>query len=151
MTNIFEVADWFLIHSPEVNNKKLQKLTYYAYAWFITLYNEDAKEITERFFDAKFEAWVHGAVEPTLYAKYKIWGSGVIPAPTNSTKKFSPAELNILEQVNDVYGNYNGNELEYICHQESPWINARNNLPPNEPSNNVISDKDIFNCFVARL
>ena len=141
MASMYEVADWFLVHSPDVNNKKLQKLTYYAYSWFIALYNDSSTEIKEKFFPAHFEAWVHGAVEPKLYATYRKYGSAIIPAPSEEPKK----------QVNEVYGKFSGNELEYICHQESAWLNARGDLPPNAPSNNLISDEDIFNCFAARL
>lgn len=155
MTDIYKVASWFLNNSPDVNNKKLQKLVYYSYAWFLTLNNESAETIENRFFNARFEAWIHGAVNPDLYEKYKKFGLKVIPNgggdKENSNLDFSPEELDILEQVNSVYGHFNGNELESICHQESPWKIARANLLPNAPSHNLISDKEIFNCYAARL
>ena len=150
MASVFEVADWFLANATSVDNKKLQKLCYYAYAWFIAL-NNDGNKITERLYDARFEAWVHGAVEPNLYAKYKGFGAGIIPATADNSEVFSPAELDVLQQVNEVYGAFSGNQLESICHQESPWQNARGSLRANEPSHAVISDKDIFNCYAARL
>lgn len=75
MTDIYKVASWFLMNSPEVNNKKLQKLVYYSYAWYLTLNNESAESIKNRFFNARFEAWIHGAVEPNLYEKYRKYGS----------------------------------------------------------------------------
>ena len=151
MSDIYEVASWFLANSPEVNNKKLQKLVYYSYAWYLTLNNESAEMIENRFFNARFEAWIHGVVEPTLYEKYRKYGSRVIPNEIKEDFNFSPEELDILEQVNSVYGNFSGNELESICHQESPWRIARGNLPANAPSHNLISDREIFNCYAARL
>lgn len=151
MSDIYEVASWFISNSPEINNKKLQKLVYYSYAWYLTLNNESAEMIENRFFNARFEAWIHGAVEPNLYEKYRKYGSRVIPNESKEDFNFSPEELDILEQVNSVYGNFNGNELESICHQESPWRIARGNLPSNVPSHNLISDRDIFNCYAARL
>ena len=151
MTNIYKVASWFLMNSPEVNNKKLQKLVFYSYAWYLTLNNESAESIVNRFFNARFEAWIHGAVEPNLYEKYRKFGSRVIPNESKANTNFSPEELDILKQVNSVYGNFSGNELESICLQESPWKLARGDLPANVPSNIVISDKDIFDCYAARL
>ena len=151
MVSVFEVADWFLANIDGVDNKKLQKLCYYAYAWFIALNNDSAEEITERLCDARFEAWVHGAVEPNLYNKYKGFGAGIIPATADNSEVFSPSELDVLQQVNEVYGAFSGNQLESICHQESPWQNARGSLRANEPSHSVISDKDIFNCYTDRL
>ena len=64
---------------------------------------------------------------------------------------FSDDDLDVLNQVVEVYGNFNGNELESICHQEFPWINARNGLSKYEPSNELIKDKDIFMCYAERL
>lgn len=151
MPSVFEVAEWFLAHARDVDNKKLQKLAYYAYAWFIALNNDSADEISARLCRARFEAWVHGAVDPDLYAKYKIYGANTIPAAPDNSAIFSPAALDALQQVNEVYGAFNGNQLESICHQEPPWRIARGSLPANCPSHAPISDKDIFNCFAARL
>ena len=41
MEDIYDIAKWFLSQSS-MTPKKLQKMVYYAYAWFITLMNEDA-------------------------------------------------------------------------------------------------------------
>ncbi len=151
MVTIYDVANWFLANSPDVNNKKLQKLVYYAYAWFLTLNNENADELSNRLFDNRFEAWVHGAADPRLYEKYKMYGYKTIPKTQDNSDMFSPDELDVLQQVNEVYGELNGNALESICHQELPWQNARNGLPPNAPSHNPIADVDMFNCYASRL
>lgn len=54
-----------------MTHMKLQKLCYYAKAWYLAIYGENI--ITE-----PFEAWVSGAVQPLLYHKYKIYGLGYI-------------------------------------------------------------------------
>lgn len=149
--NVFDVAQWFLSKPMEISNKKLQKLVYYAYCWYITFFNEDASNIENRLFENKFEAWIHGAVYPDLYHQYKEYGSLPIPQYKGELKKFSADEEDVLQQVLDVYGKYNGNELENICHQESPWIKARGNTPSNVASTNRIDDREIFECFSARL
>ena len=64
---------------------------------------------------------------------------------------FSEDELYVLQQLKDIYGKYNGHELEYINQQESPWQNARRGLSPYTPSENTISDGDIFTCYSSRL
>ena len=151
MATLYDTANWMINNGTEVTNKKLQKLVYYTYAWFIALNNESKDNIENRFFEARFEAWVHGAVCPDLYDKYKKHGSKTIPCQKSTGASFSADELDVLEQVRDVYDKYNGNELESICHQESPWINARAGLQPYEPSHNVISDADIYECYAARL
>lgn len=50
-----------------------------------------------------------------------------------------------------MYGQYNGNQLESITHQETPWINARSAFSLLERCRNEISDKEIFGCYVERL
>ena len=151
MHTVYDIAHWMINHATGVTNKKLQKLAYYAYAWFIALNNESKDAIENRLFVARFEAWVHGAVCPELYDTYRSYGSRTIPQREDIILQFSPDELDTLNQVLEVYDPYNGNELESICHQESPWLNARQGLEPYEPSHNLISDADIYECYAARL
>lgn len=42
MHTIYDVANWFLSNVENVANKKLQKLVYYAYSWFLVFNNETA-------------------------------------------------------------------------------------------------------------
>ena len=151
MYDVNDIANWFLNKLPDITNKKLQKLVYYAYSWYLVFNNESVKDIDLRFFDNKFEAWVHGAVYPELYGKYKKYGSGNLPIYTEALANFSEDEIDILEQVAEVYGVYSGNELEDINHQESPWKITRGNLGTYEPSNNPITDELIFVCYSDRL
>ena len=61
--DIFALAKAFLAIS-EMTNKKLQKLCYYAKAWYLAIYDQNLVE-------EQFHAWVHGAVQPALYFQYK--------------------------------------------------------------------------------
>ena len=72
MTTIFEVAKNFLERDPNMSLKKLQKLCWYAYSWFIALNNEPDEENLTLLFNDYAEAWVHGPVFRNLYtdAKY---------------------------------------------------------------------------------
>lgn len=151
MYTVQNVANWFLNRIPNITNKKLQKLVYYAYSWYLVLNNEEVDKLELKFFENKFEAWVHGAVYPELYAEYKTYGSRVIPKYEGELVNFSEDELDVLNQVLDVYGGYTGNQLESICHQESPWKIARGSSKSFEPSNEPIKDVEIFKCYSARL
>lgn len=151
MFTVHDIAHWFLKNKKGITNKKLQKLAYYAYSWYLVLNNENTDNITIRFFENKFEAWMHGAVYPELHTMYKKYGSGAIPVYEGSLPEFTENDLNILNQVLAVYGGFTGHELESICLQESPWQTARKSLPEHKPSHEPITDKAIFDYYSARL
>ena len=145
-----EVAAWFLAHgNRDISPKKLQKLVYYAYAWVLTLLNEDRDHLDNKLFDDHFEAWVHGPVILLLYAEYADYGFGSIDEKPD-VPVFTEDVENVLEQVWDIYGKYSANELESMTHQEDPWINARKGLSPLQKGKNTISDKDIFDYYIKQ-
>lgn len=150
MYNIEDVANWFL-SKESMTPKKLQKLLYYAYAWYLTLQNESSEELDNKLFDEEFEAWVHGPVVYSIYDKYRHKGYNEIEKFEGQLPQFDEDTLDILEQVWDEYGHFNGNELESITHQESPWINARKGYGPLDRCNEVINDKDIYECYIKRI
>lgn len=144
MHDINDVVSFFLCKSA-MSPKKLQKLLYYAYAWTLAILNDNADDLHTRLFNNRIEAWVHGAVIPEIYEQYKQCGWSDIPQTNNFDKMlFSEDEIDILNQVWNVYGSYTGNQLEEICHKETPWIEARSGLPPYASSNNLISDRTMF-------
>lgn len=116
-----DIAKWFL-GKEEMSQKKIQKLVYYAYAWYLAFSNESNNDTMNKLFNNRIEAWVHGPVVPELYDIYK-------ENSYHNIEKLNPDEIpsfdedteDILEQVWEVYGNFNGNELESITHQEKPW------------------------------
>lgn len=83
---------------------------YYAYCWYLVFFNEDEEHLEDRFFENKFEAWRHGAVYPELHRKYSLFNSKGIEVDKSQLKicKFSDDEMDILNQVLEVYGNYSG-------------------------------------------
>lgn len=144
---VFDVADWFL-GKDSMSPKKLQKLVYYAYAWVLTLMNENEDDLDIKLFDLRIEAWIHGPLLPELYHEYR--GKSMIPQKS-SVPCFDEDIEDIMEQVWDVYGIYTGNQLESITHKESPWIEARGNSPPAEAYTNEITDKSIYRCYIERV
>lgn len=129
LLNIFDVAKAFLSFES-MTHKKLQKLCYYAQAWYYTLFGKPL-------FDEEFQAWIHGPVCPSLYSVYKEYGwldiekEERIPPNIAANKEI----INLLEQVYRIYGNLSGDELERLTHSEEPWREARRGLKPNVPSN----------------
>lgn len=124
-----EVSEFFL-SKEGMTNKKIQKLCYYAQAWFYALYNK-------KLFNERIEAWVHGPVCPQLYKEYAEFGYQEIPK-INKKIEMQENEKNVLEQVWKIYGELGGDELEVLTHREQPWIEARKGIDNRRPSNEEI-------------
>lgn len=150
MYDVQEVVDWFL-SKEAMTPKKLQKMLYYAYSWFLTLTNENKDNLTNRLFNERFEAWVHGPVIPKIYNKYRQYGYNPISTTDPDGVTFPEEVEDILNQVYEVYGSFNGNELESISHQESPWIEARGDRGPAEICSDELLDETIFECYGSRI
>ena len=78
-SKLFDVAKWFL-QKESMNQRKLQKLCYYAQAWHYALCGTPL-------FDADFEAWVHGPVNRDIWNYFRDQGYWDI----------EPSELDIIE------------------------------------------------------
>ena len=142
MTNIFDIADWFL-SKESMQHKKLQKLCYYYVAWGYALYNKKLVENDE------FQAWVHGPVSKELYDKYKNYGWQYIPIK-EFNKQLDPDEFDLLGSIWMTYGDMSGNELEALTHTELPWISTRAGLGDYDLSNNVV-DVNIMKEYYSKI
>lgn len=140
MYSIFQVADWVL-NKEAMRPKKLQKICYYAQAWNLALKKE-------KLIDCDFEAWIHGPVCPKLYQKYKDFGWDIIAQ--KESHEIKPEDLDILESVWETYGEYDGQQLEALTHEEMPWLNARKGLGKWDNSNNKISDEDMKKFYLEQ-
>lgn len=133
-SGVFTMAKAFLL-IESMSHKKLQKLCYYAKAWYLALY--DSNIISDN-----FEAWVHGAVNPDLYNEYKRYGFSNIPSICNAND--IPEEfISFAEEIYNSYGHLDGDQLEAINHKEMPWIKARGNCKSWEHCRNIISEEDM--------
>ena len=138
MTTIFELARAFLA-IESMSHKKLQKLCYYAKAWYLALYDENL--IAE-----PFEAWVHGPVNRELYERYKKFGHEAITEII--TEGDIPDDLfGYAKQVYDAYGHMDGDDLEIVTHREKPWMEARGGKRPWESCDTVISEDAIKSFY----
>ena len=139
--SVFDVANTFLCFES-MTHKKLQKLCYYAQAWYLALYDEPL-------FDGEFQAWVHGPVSPELYSKYSYAGWSPIEKD-DIQPKLNSSDIDFINIIYNTFGEFSGDELEIMTHMEDPWLNAREGLKEYEPSRNIISEDDM-KSFYRRL
>ena len=133
--DIYDLANSFLV-IESMTHKKLQKLCYYAKAWYLAV--NDANIVS-----APFEAWVHGAVQPQLYQKYRSYGFQPIPMYIDSRHELPEEFLDFAREIFSSYGDLSGDELERLNHTEMPWIKARNGLMPWQHCETVIDEEDM--------
>lgn len=131
--NVFQVAKWFLNKEP-MTHKRLQKMCYYAEAWYFTLKKQSLTE-------TKFEAWDHGPVSVELFNVFKYRGLEEI----NAKELSSQLDINevddndFLELVWNTYGKFGANALEVITHSEEPWKLSRSEYKDNGKCNSEIT------------
>jgi len=145
MHSAFDVAQYFLAQTSEdagdlVSNLKLQKLVYYAQGFSLALHGSPL-------FEEPIEAWLHGPVVPTLYQRYKSFGSGHIPHPEGfDLSCFSPPERELLDEVYEFYGQYSAWRLRQLTHDEMPWKESFQS-----GSNQVISQSLMTRFFRTQI
>lgn len=114
-----EVARYFVSLVDEeagdsITNLKLQKLLYYAQG--VNLALNDAV-----LFPDSIEAWIHGPVVPNVYHVYKQNGSQPIPVEQVNLEGYSPELRELLDEVNEVFGQFSAGKLRTMTHNEPPW------------------------------
>lgn len=142
----FQLADYLISESRErgelLTLLKLQKLMFYADAWHLALYDQ---EITSE----RFQAWVHGPVVLSQYHRFKDLRWRAISEDI-SKPELGEALKSHLDEIIDVFGSETVVALEIMTHKERPWLDARGNLPPDEPCNEYIS-KDVTRDYYRTL
>jgi len=144
-----DVANFFLACGNEfgdpMTNLRLQKLVYYAQAWYLANYGKPL-------FTEDFEAWVHGPVIPELYQKYKRYGPNPIYSNVSLSdieKRFDEDTKNFLREIAEVYLSFTTYNLERMTHFEDPWTMVRKGFPADASCNNIIS-KDSMRMYYAK-
>lgn len=132
MLSAKDIAEYFLCKSePEVgdfiSNLKLQKLVYYAQGFHLAMYGE-------RLFQEDLVAWEHGPVVERLYHHYKDYRANFIPPPVEfDISKFSKLQIDLLDDVYKVYGQFSAWKLRNMTHSERPWLETPyGNIIPTE-------------------
>ncbi|WMT16041.1 Panacea domain-containing protein [Serratia fonticola] len=145
--NLNDVADYLLCFAQEhgdlMTPLKLQKMVFYADAWFMAL-NDGSELVAD-----KFEAWVHGPVARDLYARFAGYKWQPITVEIKCPDLPEAVSLH-LDEIYQVFGGYSAYELEQMTHQEKPWLLAREGVPPDAICQNVI-DKGVTAEFYRAM
>jgi len=108
---------WIAYQQGKVfTSMQLLKLVYISHGWMLAIHGQSL-------FRASVEAWKYGPVEPLVYKKFKKFGRNHIDGSfKNFSHCFDKDELDIMEQVVAIYGDYTGIQLSSLTHQpDSPW------------------------------
>ncbi len=143
---VLDIAKYFVESGVFLNHKKLQKMVYYAYSWYLVKNNTSVNNIKNRLFENRIEAWVHGPVCPDLYYAYN--NNEIIEY---KSKQIDKKTIEILNLIIETYGKYTGDQLERMTHIENPWMNAREGYSKYERSNKEIKDEDIYKFYSSKI
>jgi len=102
-----------------ISNLKMQKLLYYAQAWYLVNYGIPL-------FVDEIEAWELGPVIKAVYSHFKKFKSApIIYKSTNKEDQaFTKKQVNYLSEFYDVFSKYTAHELVNMTHNELPWKEA---------------------------
>ncbi len=143
---IDQIADYIISFAHEsgsfISNLKLQKLLYYTQAWHLALKDEPL-------FDAKFEAWIHGPVNPETYQRFKDFGYKNIDTEV-SAPNIDAITNKFLQEVLEEYFLLDAYTLERLTHQETPWLKARGSHSISESCKEVISETEMRDYYKSR-
>lgn len=132
--------------AEEVTPLALQKMLYFIQGIYMVLFGEEL-------FIEDCEAWAHGPVFKDVYEVFKNFKYNPIDDTRfamfqNRFNELSDNEKRVIDLVVESFGMYSGKTLEKITHGEEPWLDARINCLPGEPSNEVISKESIKKYFI---
>ncbi|MFH1158375.1 MAG: type II toxin-antitoxin system antitoxin SocA domain-containing protein [Pseudomonadota bacterium] len=143
-----DIAKWFVDRADrsggeDFTHLKLQKLIYYAQAWFLANHNQ-------ALFNEDVQAWPHGPVVPEVWHTYKKYGFTPIPESANKDSKLDKSVSVYLEKIYSAYAKYSAKGLEEFTHKEDPWIKTRGKLPIESKCEKTI-DKALIRDYYAKL
>lgn len=126
-----------------LSNLKLQKLLFYAQAWYLAL-------VDRELFREDFQAWGHGPVLPSQYHRFRNFEWRPIDLRVHRPDALPYKVQAHLKEIISVFGSETAIALEVMTHREAPWRNARRGLAPTAPSTAVIT-KDSMKAYYKNL
>jgi uncharacterized phage-associated protein len=141
-----DIAKYILFMAYEngdlVTNLKLQKLLYYAQAWYMV--HHDGKKL----FEDEIEAWRFGPVIRDIYDLYKEFSAN--PIVEQVDKKYAVyLKQEDREFMNEFLGefmDYSASSLVNMIHHERPWQEAFDKDDPMPSS--VISADSMYHFYL---
>ncbi|MGN0728026.1 Panacea domain-containing protein [Treponema sp.] len=119
-----------------ITNLKLQKLLYYAQAWFMV------NNKGEKLFIDDIQAWKYGPVVVSVYNKFRSFNSYPIYVSKYLKKQKENIDKNrdeFLKEFAIRFFSYSATELVAMTHSEAPWVNAYA-----KGQNTVIDTKEMY-------
>lgn len=139
MATVLDVAQYILERTGHMSTWKLQKLVYYSQAWHLVWADKPL-------FEEKIEAWANGPVAPDLYEQHKGFFS-VTRISNGDSQVLTENERESTDKVIGYYGQYNGQQLSDLTHQETPWKQAREGMGYNERGNVEITKESLAEYY----
>jgi len=130
---------------------KLQKLLYFIEGYHLAYFSESL-------IDDDFEAWVHGPVSRKLYNQLKdisilhtevnyVQGDEEELPSVTLNEHLTSEQIELVDNVLDLYAQESAFSLESITHQQAPWIETREGFASSERCEKVIPKEQIKSYF----
>ena len=133
---IFKVVDYILCLSDDITPLALQKILYYAQAFFKVFYGY-------HLFENDCEAWDQGPVYPEIYFKFQDY-QYILPKTEECL--LDEEEQFFIELIMRYLGCYSGKALERMTHCEKPWRETRKGVDSTQ-RNKIIAKELIESYF----
>ena len=138
---IDRVANYLICICRDLTPLALQKGLYYINGFYSAFYDTSL-------FEEQCQAWAHGPVYARIYRKYKEFLYNPIAAETNNAVIIlTSSEQAIADNVAKYLCCYSGKILEEFTHTESPWLEARKDVPEGKRSENIITNESVTQYF----
>lgn len=162
MPSARSVANFFLEEglqdNIEIDQLKIQKLVYYAYAWYAA--NYDGASL----FPEEIEAWRHGPVVRTVWEAFRRFKDKPITEPATkidmigdglqyTVPQVEESYRSFLRSVWQTYKEYTGTQLSNLTHSsDEPWsvIRARASSYYDNPIIPFAMIREFFSRKIAR-
>jgi len=114
---------WSLATNSGINNLKMQKLLYYAQAWYLVNFKK-------RLFVDDIVARSFGPVIPNVYRRWKTHLFCDIPYKSDGKEPllFQPHQLKYLATIFAEYNNLSTTALTSLSQNELPWVYTVQNI-----------------------
>lgn len=153
--SVITLAEYILHKLGEMSHLKLQKLIYMVEGYHLAYFNG------ESLIDEDFQAWTHGPVcravfdilkdKAILYGDVRYVRNKDEELPSDTLHDtLSSEQLELIDEVLELYKNESGMTLESMTHSQKPWIDARGGLPYYAKCEAVIS-KDAMREYFSTL
>lgn len=145
MANAVDVAQYIFDNLGKwVDAWTIQKLTYYSKAWSLAWDGDPL-------FTEQFEAWPDGPVSRDLYTVVKHRTAPMSKElPDADPSKLTDRQRAVIDSVLEFYGHMSRDELIARTHAEAPWLEARGDLPPQQPSRAPLNESTIRRTYTLQ-